>query len=510
MKRPAVFFLLAVLTLAAIACGADDKPGARSTPSTGPLTADDILALASSAMKTSPSYRIFQRITYENPDEGTQSGTMTVEWAAPDRMRRIQRYGPEDGPIAFGLIRIGDRSYLNFGDQDSPEWREAETSSPGEDNSPSFVLGLTGAMIAGAEILDGVSVYRIEGKPSNLDQMTGDFDRVAASSQTVFISTSDFRPLRFQSEITWEYTEESYHSTPGGERERRKETKQAHAAMQADITYLSEPLVIEAPEVYRPLQTGDDDLLLHTPTAIVPSLNPTATPTPVAFPTFAPDDPNRNIPFFLNDAPRYDKLELENGIIVSYPACNPNSIADRWSYIVIYYMPDGSRAANGSLRGRIVDEEKGTLTARPDFLEFTDTAYFSEEGRAAIESVLSNPELINQILEHAAMPARCPAEFVQPLRDRFDSFPAYDKLVIDDGIVAFFQSCDTDYDGLAAPVVIEHFPTQSVIGITPGKPGFEPFGAGTPSGYERLRQIAEDEELMERVAELAPREARCG
>ena len=125
-------------------------------------------------------------------------------------------------------------------------------------------------------------------------------------------------------------------------------------------------------------------------------------------------------------------------------------------------------------------------------------------------AVLSDPEVMSQIREYAAKPARCPAEFIGEYRHEFDSTPGYDKFVIDANTVARFYSCDVGHDDLVAPIVIEHFPTGSMIGVTPGQPDFQWISFGTPNGQAFLSALAEDQLLMSQLTALAPRSERCG
>ncbi len=553
---------LALLTvlfagLIATACGSSSSPASQSSsnhavPSPGAapqLTARQILERSREAFDTVVSYRNeggFLSYPKDRPEEA-ESGTMISEWTAPDRSSQVVTQEHSGEIKVTQTITIGDRGYhLNpFFDG---EWQEVKIIRP----TPPADAGVTDPPDSNDIRLDllayvvpdeppevvefeGKVAYRITGTADGPD--LGSYDDPNYESEARFvihIDAASFLLLRDERVIKTRNTVEEIDARSGAS---STYVEESVIEFSFDFTYSDEPLVIERPQNYIPFpeDRSTDPALLPTPTPVVrddvptptavpgpvnrppvgllavtpapptlyPSVRFTPTPGPFPRPPFAENDPNRHIPFYIYQEPWYDKLELGDDVIVSYVQCNVlNSIGDRPYLISINYMPEGSVVATGAWTGSefYVDNADG----------FTHQRFQSDEGRAALEAVLNDPETVARVIHLSDPSARCPAEFLSYTGDTFEHLPETDWFRIDDETVARFESCDTTGTNLAAPILVAHLPSETVVAVTPGSyADILAWQAQPPRNREHLWSVLNDGFLRIRLAELAPREARC-
>ena len=413
------------------------------------------------------------------------------------------------------MIEIGDRLFRGSSGGsgivvNGTPWYEvrSDATQPGTLLSR---LDIAEPVITGRMTLYGHEVYRISGTAINaLDSIEAVGEYRGDGNDVLFIDTSDFRLVRVERTDNVSELRPETSAVDAEPLTVALEPFEYTLSMTLDFEYFDEPLAIDPPRRYHDLNGQlwvvlDDGEEVMEPVVQRPrvvTVQPTATPTPAPFPfrTFTPDDPERNVPFFLNETPYYDKLELGDDIVVSYPLCNSrNSLADRWANIMIFYMPDGSRAANGAVFSPLFDRD------RPD--EFSDTRYHSEEGHIAVEAVLDNPEAMRQINDYADVHVRCPVELLQFTGHKFRDLPDSDRLVINRSTVARFEPCGNKGRTLSAPILIAHLPSETMIAVTPAQDYAELVWSDDARGQELLWSLFDDTALMDRLAAMAPRPA---
>lgn len=496
------------------ACGTGDGRGVESAdgvsmPSGGALTADQIVALAESAMRSAVSFRWEAVTVTDIPGENPHRIDFTSEWTSPDKMRNISVFEREDGSEDSQVsISLGDRAFTQ-GVISGPEWIDVSGLGRTAAEIPALeILNFSEVTLIGVEALDGVEVYRLEGKPERIGVPLGYPGDLLESSQVVFVTSTDVQVVRVETHAIWNMPEGDI-TDP--------EMKRLEVTTVSTLTYFSEPILIEAPDSYIVNQDDRPEEWISVPNILRPG--PTATPTvvpssrPGIIATFAPDDPNRHIPFYVYDSPYYDKLEIDNDILVSYMPCNWRNSAAFWVDVInIFYLSDGSSASSSAQITVIYDETDVTPTPivlAPQKYEFTRFEYHSEEGRIAIEAVLNSPETMQQIRDYADQDVRCPAEFHSFTGHTFKDLPDNETFMIDDDTIARFEPCDAEGPTLASPILIAHLPSESMIGVTPGENSYLSLGSGNSDGNSHLRSLWDDEQLNHQLEAQASHEARC-
>ncbi len=522
---------LLLLGLIATACGSDDSttsdpdrafpiPSPGSTPQ---LTAQQIFDNAVEVFDDVVSYRAEGGYLSYEPDsiDEPESASVTFEWAAPDRSRQVTRHERLGTIVETQNLFIGDRVFTLSGLTPGEPWREARTRrftdqagseiGPAEDNRLIFLDGVIPDEPAEVIDFNGTVAYRISGVHLQPDFTQPEEGEQELETRVVLVVDAEtFLVLRDERVMRFENPVQEFSLDMSGPVELVEE---GVLEFSIDFVYFDEPLVIEVPQDYVPYNGGTDPRLLPTPTAVVridglPTPTPpvvipappTLVPRPIA--TFAPDDPNQHIPFYLYETPWYDKLELDNDVVVGFSQCGWRySILDRAFNITINYMPDGSKAGQSWLGGSEFFAENAD--------GFTYQRFQSDEGRAAVEAVLNDPELMKRILDYSDFENRCPAEFLGYTGDSFAHLPETDRYRIDDQTIARFEACSTTGVTLAGPVLIAHTPSQTVVALSsvdrfPQTVWHEPDG-----DEDHLWKLVRDKSLLAKLIEMAPRSARC-
>lgn len=510
--------LLVAMALTACVSKPTPEPAPTAVSPTLPpeiLTATQVLSLAESAARTVISYRATGETLVYVVGEDTRAGTTTFEWSAPDRSRQaLQTPSSDDsGTETTELVGIEDRVYRgtsggNRTDPNELHWQEvlADTSRA---NVMVVSMDLVEPLNTGLTTLYDRKVYRISGTPVSVIESIPVNGELQAAENLLFIDASDFRLLRIERKLSVGEIRPDNPAVDAEPSAVELEPTGYSSSITLDFEYFDEPLTINPPRRYFDLNSRlpvviDDGKEVTEPVIQLPQVV-TVLPglTPFLFPTLTPDDPNQQFPPFLSETPYYDKLELGNGIVVTYPLCNSrNSLIDRGANIIIYYVQDGSRAANGAVFSRLFDG------ARPD--EFTALSYNSSEGRTAIEAVLNDDEVMRRIDDHADVHVRCPAELLRFTGHTFKDLPDSDRLVINRSTIARFEPCGSEGESLAAQLLIAHLPSETMIAVTLVQQHAELVWSDDVRGQELLWALYDNTALMERLAAMAPREARCG
>ena len=500
--------------MAATACVSKSPPDpepSESSPTPPPeiLTAKQILSLAESAARSVISYRAAGETLIYVSDEEPQVSTTTLEWSAPDRSRQVIQT-PKSGDsrsVTTELVGVKNRVYRgrsgeNRADPAELRWQEvlADTS---RSNTMVVSMDLAEPVNTGLTTLYGRQVYRISGTPVSVVESVPINGELQGAENILFIDASDFRLLRIERKLSVGEIRPDSSVVDAEPSTVELEPTGYSSSITLDYEYFDEPLAINPPRRYVDLNRQSWDVLddeQKIPTRGIP-IPPAVVVLPTSSP--GPNDPNQQIPSFLSEIHYYDKLDLGNDIVVTYRLCNSrNSLIDRAANIIIYYVQDGSRAANGAVFSRLFDG------ARPD--EFTDLSYYSSEGRNAIEAVLNDAEAVRRIHDYEDVHVRCPVELLQFTGHTFKDLPDSDRLVISRSTIARFEPCGGEGETLAAPLLIAHLPSETMIAVTPDQQHAELVWSDDARGQELLWALYDDTALMERLAAMAPREARCG
>ncbi len=223
-----------------------------------------------------------------------------------------------------------------------------------------------------------------------------------------------------------------------------------------------------------------------------PSIEHPPTPT-------AEEIGDRNQRWF-DETAEHDKLRVSDEIGVYYLWCDPPGNLDPRAEVLVVHIRSGSWHVPHPLPVAAGDSR---------------SRYESEEAKRAIEEVVSNQELMDQILERSPKPARCPAELAAKAASFMDYVNDYDQLDVTDDIRVHFDECASDGE-FGDLLQIFHMPTMSnvVIERFPGASPQTQFlhaaeHVAAPSARARLQEIVSDEELIAQIWAAENKALRC-
>ena len=258
-RIPTITIAVLVLTLFLLAC--DASPTDRSGNF---ISADEVLAAAREAVGAVTSYRSKQRIVGDRQADGRNIATGTLEliWSAPDnidfRSEGIEEGGEQE---EFRLISTDGRVFARqsttgnvweeYDKHANPENREARgilSVVRRFSAAPELIPAMDQAELVGTTIIDGLSVYQVEGTISVIQEIPDgvpadvlkDWPRQQTdSTYQLYVSTSDFLPRRLLTETSMKW------ETPSGD---TSETEPIHMELTDDFLDYNVPVTIELPE----------------------------------------------------------------------------------------------------------------------------------------------------------------------------------------------------------------------------------------------------------------------
>ena len=80
---------------------------------------------------------------------------------------------------------------------------------------------------------------------------------------------------------------------------------------------------------------------------------------------------------------------------------------------------------------------------------------------------------------------------------------------VDDDTIARFESCDAPGVTLAAPVLIAHTPSKTVVAVSSADRFPQTVWHEQDGNNDHLWALVQDKALLERLMTMAPRSARC-
>ena len=277
------------------ACGADNTPASESSSPTVPvpgtppvLTAQQIVDRATEAMESVIAFRADGEFVFRGAADEVQAGSWTTEWTTPDRTRQVY----EQEKVTAEIIRIGDQLFQR-NIPGNEQWRESRPESDELLPDPKrFLIELTVTEPVEVVESDGRVAYKLTGHPEAEDESEQFFETDATDS--MYIDTISFLVLCYERVLNFTVLE------PDRENDGSVSPTVVRADGQPDVrdglvevgvsadiwftmTYLDEPLVIEAPDNYVPYWDSSGSAFDGTtsgPVLIATPALPTKTDTP--------------------------------------------------------------------------------------------------------------------------------------------------------------------------------------------------------------------------------------
>ena len=218
-------------------------------------------------------------------------------------------------------------------------------------------------------------------------------------------------------------------------------------------------------------------------------------------PTLTPDEQTARRKSNFDALPDYDKLRVSEDIGVYYYHCDPAATYDPISTVLVFHFPSGSWFSPVPLNSR------------------SQQHYLSSEGEAAIEAVIADDALMEQVLEWYPPPVRCSNSAMSGVPEFMLYWNDYDYLDVVDDIRVRFDTCASD-DEYGDVFRVYHMPTWSSVNVelVAGSLSLErrvELRVGdlryveAPSAKRRLEEVLEDDGVMREIRIAADKSVRC-